>query len=215
MAAALSARLMTIAEQIKGGAVADIGTDHALLPVFLLRAGRASHAFACDIAAGPLRSARRTVRAAGLEDHIDIIQYDGIPPQALACDTVVIAGMGGELIGRIVAQAGQIKRLLLQPMTRERALREALIAAGYRINAEWQAKEGQRIYTVIEALPGADAPFGDGEWEVGRARDDALWREKAEAEIARLIKCARGKEKAGENADAERKTADEIGRMLR
>ena len=103
----LSPRLAAIAAQVPQGArLADIGTDHAYLPTALLLAGRIERAVASDVREGPLQRGRETARHYGQEENITFRCCDGLegltPDQA---DTVVIAGMGGELIARILSQA--------------------------------------------------------------------------------------------------------------
>lgn len=148
-------RLQKIAGMIRHGAVvADIGTDHAYLPVFLVRNKIAVRAFACDVSDGPLENARATVKRFGV-DNIIIRKGDGLsavlPDEA---DTFVIAGMGGDLIARILTAAPWIKNakyeLILQPMTAVEDLREYLCKNGFNILCECAVKAQGRVYTVMK-----------------------------------------------------------------
>ncbi len=163
----LQARLRACADLIRPGAhVCDVGTDHALLPVFLYRQGIVGDVIAADIAQGPLAAAEATIARYGLSGRIHTILSDGlqaVPPEGLT--DIVIAGMGGETIIHILetcpwSLAG--KSLILQPMTKAPDLREWLYAHGFAIEREVCAREGKFLYAVMRAvytgeklLPGA------------------------------------------------------------
>ncbi len=160
----LAPRLAAVAGFVlPGGPVADIGTDHAYLPVALLAAGVVPRAVATDLRPGPLAAARDTVAAARLTAGIDLRLGDGLAvlaPGEVA--TVVLAGMGGPLIADLLAAAlpavlAGVWRLVLQPMAGEDTLRRRLPAMGWRIADEALALEAGRIYPVIAADP---APAG-------------------------------------------------------
>ncbi|MBO5746903.1 MAG: SAM-dependent methyltransferase [Clostridia bacterium] len=150
-------RLKKIAGMIRvGSTVADIGTDHAYLPVFLVRNKIAVRAFACDVSDGPLDNARATVENAGV-DNIIIRKGDGLAAVAPSeADTFVIAGMGGDLIARILEAALWVKdaryELILQPMTAVEDLREYLCNNGFQIVMERAVKAQGRVYTVMKAV---------------------------------------------------------------
>ncbi len=150
-------RLLKIAGMIRhGDRVADIGTDHAYLPVFLIKEGIVSKAFACDVSDGPLFNARNNIERAGIEGII-LRKGDGLKavlPQEV--DTVVIAGMGGDLIARIIADAEWVRdgryELILQPMTAVEELREFLCRNGFSILKENAVSAHGRIYTAMKAV---------------------------------------------------------------
>ena len=100
----LKKRLALLCELIEGGGpLCDVGTDHGLLPIFLVKEGRVPLAYACDIAEGPLSCAKRNILAQNVEDRVIPVLSDGldkIPPGSVK--EVVIAGMGGEMIAGIV-----------------------------------------------------------------------------------------------------------------
>lgn len=166
----LTPRLRTIMEQVpQGAALADIGTDHALIPVALLRRGRISRAIASDVRQGPLDSATRTAREFGLLDAIDLRLGGGLSTvQPHEADTIVIAGMGGELIAQILrddpwALDGN-HLLLLQPVTGLALLRQYLLGQGGVIEKETLCREGRRFYTVLTVRGGGEAvnhPMGE------------------------------------------------------
>lgn len=150
----------------RGSRVADIGTDHAYLPVYLVQAGICPGGIAADIRSGPLDAARRTVTEAGLTDVIVLRLGDGLAPvKAVETDDVVIAGMGGETIVEILAAADWVKdarlRLVLQPMTRAEELRRWLLTSGFAITEERLVRDGHRLYPVMAAAYTAAEPETD------------------------------------------------------
>ena len=152
----LSKRLAAVAEQIRPGVrVADIGTDHARLPVWLVRNNMVSAAIAVDIADGPLAVAREYIKRCGLSGRITVIRSDGLSALDLTqIDDIIIAGMGGETIAEILEQGlPRIdgKRLILQPMSRPERLKARLMSAGIQIISEQIIEEGRRKYTLFLA----------------------------------------------------------------
>ncbi|WP_026297100.1 tRNA (adenine(22)-N(1))-methyltransferase [Paenibacillus daejeonensis] len=162
----LSRRLQCIARQIiPGSRVADIGSDHALLPVYLIQQGIASQAVAGEVAEGPLAAAERGVRDAGLQAKIQVRKGDGlavISPGEI--DAVTIAGMGGSLIrdileaGRLEGKLAGVRQLLLQPNVGEDSLRRWLDQHGWQLTAEHILEEDGKIYEILSAsAPSTDA----------------------------------------------------------
>lgn len=175
----LTPRLRTIAQQVPQGSVlADVGTDHALLPVWLLLEGRISSAIASDLREGPLSRARETVEQHGVADHVSLRLCDGLTGiQAGEADVVAIAGMGGETIAAILEQAPWTRKnilLLLQPMTSFPDLRQWLLYHGYTIVRETICQEGSRMYTILTVCGGQDAPMTPAELWVGRNQPQPL-----------------------------------------
>lgn len=157
---ALSKRLALIASLVNSGErVADIGTDHAYLPIFLRQTGKSPYVLACDIKMSPLKSAMKNVKDCGC-DGIDFRLCDGLlGVNEEECDTVVIAGIGGECIASILAackwKEKAKKRFLLQPMNSPELLREFL-QEGHTILSERAVTDMGRTYTVIEAVAQKD-----------------------------------------------------------
>lgn len=152
----LTPRLQLLADWVPSGArLADVGTDHAYLPVWLRLHGRVVSAIACDLREGPLARARETGRTWGV-DGVDYRLGNGLavvaPEEA---DTIVIAGMGGENIAAILAQAPWTAdgrhTLLLQPQTRAEALRAFLAENGYAVRREALVEDRGTIYPMMEA----------------------------------------------------------------
>lgn len=170
----LSPRLQAVADMIpKGSVVADIGTDHGYVPVYLIKSGIVQRALATDIRKGPLDRARCVIKHHGLEDRIETLLGDGL--EALKTeyvDVVILAGMGGILIQNILgAKEGigeGIKRLVLQPMNAQEKIRRWLLTGGYKIIDETLAREKNRIYEVIAAVPGEERVTDPIYFEIGR-----------------------------------------------
>ena len=153
----LSKRLAAAASYvIAGETAADIGTDHALLPVALVQRGIVPRAVAADVREGPAQAAQRQVSSAGLADRIDVRIGDGLSVLAPGeAGTVVIAGMGGGTIRDILERAGKalegVRRLVLQPNTGERLVREWLAERDWKLAAETLLEEDGVYYEVLAA----------------------------------------------------------------
>ena len=155
---ALDARLSVIAEMVGARRLyADIGCDHGRLGAYLLKSGQCRHAVLTDISEESLKKARQLITLMGLNDRVDFGVGDGADAIVGRPEAVVIAGMGGATIARIVregrARLGDAA-LILQPNVAERELRAALIACRYRICDERIASDNRRHYVVIAAVPG-------------------------------------------------------------
>ncbi|MEE1279917.1 MAG: class I SAM-dependent methyltransferase [Oscillospiraceae bacterium] len=153
----LPSRLLAIAALVpRGSLVADIGTDHALLPIYLIENGITDRVIASDIVDGPLSSAKKNISAHGLEDEISIIKSDGIAKvYPFTPKTIIIAGMGGETIRDIISacdySVSGAPYFILQPMTRPELLREYLIKNGFSILSETVIQEQHHFYVIISA----------------------------------------------------------------
>lgn len=153
----LSPRLQCAADFVRSGdVVADIGTDHALLPIHLIQTGKIPFAYAGDLRPGPLQTAQKYVSAYGVCDKIRLFLSDGFSDIPTDYDTAVIAGMGGETIIQILTKAVKScnKRYILQPMTKSERLREYLYTHGFCILDETAVREQDRFYTVLLVAPG-------------------------------------------------------------
>ena len=169
----LSPRLAALAALVPQGArLADVGTDHAYLPVRLLLDGNIRAAVATDVNEGPLQRGRETALRYGVPaGRIAFRRCDGLADvRADEADTVVIAGMGGDLIARILAAAPWTRQaqLLLQPMTAQADLRQWLTEHGYCIQRETLVQEGKKLYVILSATGGTCAPYTPGELWAGR-----------------------------------------------
>ena len=176
----LSKRLQAVAAMlVHSKTVADIGSDHAYLPVALITSGTASFVVAGEVRQGPLAAARQTIKAAGLEDRIDARAGDGL--QVLApgeVDAVVIAGMGSGVIRGILerspAVTSRLQRLVCQPMAGASQLRQWLLQHGWRLVEEDLVLEEGRLYEILAAERGDMAQPEPLLLEIG----PLLWQQK-------------------------------------
>lgn len=158
----LDARLSCAASFVRAGAVlADVGTDHAYLPIALLSRGAIAFAYAADIADGPLATAREHLEGCAAEDptlcdRIRLVLTDGLAgldAVTPAPTDISICGMGGELIARILADAPFVKnpdiRLILQPMTMQPVLRRWLADNGFFVEHETLCTANGKLYSVL------------------------------------------------------------------
>ncbi|MEK4715297.1 tRNA (adenine(22)-N(1))-methyltransferase [Sporosarcina sp. FSL K6-5500] len=152
----LSNRLKAVASFVDEGAVvADIGSDHAYLPCFLIHTKKVKRAVAGEVAKGPFESAVKNVRREGFSDAITVRLADGLfaIEENDAVDTVTIAGMGGPLIATILESGkdrlSQVKRIIAQPNIYSRAIREWAVSNGWKIIKEHILKEDGKIYEII------------------------------------------------------------------
>lgn len=218
----LTARLRAVADLIpQGGRLADVGTDHAYLPVWLLLRGRISQAIASDLREGPLARARETARQYHVEQYMDFRLCDGLSAiRPEETDAVAIAGMGGETIAAILGRAPwtREKHLVLQPMTSFPELRLWLQQNGYKILKEHTAREGKRLYTIWSVRGGSMLPLSAGELWAGRqGREDPLRKDYLDEMAGKLRRALRGQLTARTPDEGEvrrlRQALDDIMRM--
>jgi len=160
----LSDRLQAIASLVPNGAkVADIGTDHGYIPVWLAQQEIASKLTAADINKGPLAHARLTAAEYGVTDKISFQLCSGLEfDDSSFHDTIIIAGMGGELIASILGAAPWTKngaKLILQPNSRIQVLVAWLIDNGYRIEDARLVKDAGKLYQILVVRGGDSAPI--------------------------------------------------------
>ncbi|MGI2293990.1 tRNA (adenine(22)-N(1))-methyltransferase [Paenibacillus sp. GXUN7292] len=156
----LSKRLQAIADYVtEGSIVADIGSDHALLPVYLLQNGKCSSAIAGELNAGPFHAAKKQAASAGLSHLLDVRQGDGLSVLTGEgeADTVTIAGMGGNLMrdileaGRVNGKLHGVRKLILQPNVGEEAVRRWLAEHKWYLIEEAIIEEDGKIYEMLVA----------------------------------------------------------------
>lgn len=169
----LDPRLAAIAGHIPPGAhVADIGTDHAFLPVSLVKTGRASRVVATDLNEKPYQTALRHVLEAGVEGLVEVRRGDGLEPlRPGEVDVVVMAGMGGNTIAGVLERSPEVlagvTRLVLQPMADPGDLRLWLVRNGWRLADEELVRVNEKFYIIIAAEPGEELCRDDFMLEIG------------------------------------------------
>lgn len=171
----LSDRLLAIAQLIPpSGGVADVGTDHGYIPVWLVQNGHNGKLFATDINIAPLEHAKQTATEYGLDDKIEFQLCDGLAAlNGTDLSTVIIAGMGGESIAEILSGAPWVKEqntlLILQPMSKSSLLRKWLFENGFRVLSEQLVDDG-KVYEILTAQAGEDEPYSPAELQTGHKR---------------------------------------------
>ena len=153
----LDLRLTMVASLVRPGKpIADIGTDHAYVPVYLIKNGIIPSAYACDVKVGPLDNAKKTIEEFELEDKIIPILSDGLISVPHDVNDFVIAGMGGELIAKILSDSPWVKEsgnhFVLQPQTHAESLRRHLFNEGFEIIKEDVVKDKRHLYLAMEVV---------------------------------------------------------------
>ncbi|MCH5213417.1 MAG: SAM-dependent methyltransferase [Oscillospiraceae bacterium] len=159
----LTPRLNCIINYVNSAVAADIGTDHAYIPIELIRSGRARRVIASDVKKGPLEIAEGNIKKYGLSDKIETRLGSGISVlDRSEADTVIIAGMGGELICEILKadiDKARESTLIIQPMNAQYELRRFLIENGFTIEKEDIENEKHRVYNIMIIKNGEQKPF--------------------------------------------------------
>ncbi|MCR8641962.1 class I SAM-dependent methyltransferase [Paenibacillus sp. N1-5-1-14] len=153
----LSKRLEMIAQRVpQGSRVADIGSDHALLPTYLVQQGMISFAVAGEVNEGPRDAAQNQVRMAGLAEKISVRLGNGLAViEPGEVETITIAGMGGSLISTILEEGKHkltgVRTLILQPNVGEDFVRRWLDENGWLLTGETILEEDGKIYEILTA----------------------------------------------------------------
>ncbi len=205
----LSKRLNAVATLIKKDKiVADVGTDHASLPIFLVKEGRAKKVYASDINEGPIKIAKNNISAANLNEKIDVFLSDGLKNVPNDAEEIAIAGMGGRLISEIIDAAPFTKSekvgLILQPMSDSVTLRKYLYENGYEIVKEFAFEDAKHLYSVLRVeYKGECISPTEVMCRVGRLLDNFGEFERAyiEREIGKCEKKIEGLKTSGKETD--------------
>ena len=172
----LSYRLNKIAQKVtQNGIIADIGTDHAYIPIFLYKNNRIKSGIACDISKGSLQKAKDNIKKYNLQDKIQTRLGNGLEKISLQdnVDTVIIAGMGGMLMIDILEKGKYIlenvKELILQPQKDIDKVREYLHKNNFKIIDDEMLKDDGKYYTIIKSIKGEeDILYKKEEYVFGR-----------------------------------------------
>lgn len=153
----LSKRMSALASLVtEGSRLADIGTDHGYIPIALVQKGRIPSALAMDVGKGPLSRAREHIHSQGLDTYIETRLSDGLTElHEGEADTVLIAGMGGMLMKRILEGGGHclssVGELILQPQSEIHLVRKFLAEHSYQITDEDIVLEDGKYYPMMRA----------------------------------------------------------------
>lgn len=166
----LSKRLKTVANLLTPcEKVADVGTDHGYVPIYLVKENICQFAYAMDVNEGPLNIAKSNIAQEGLEKNIETILSDGFDNFGdRDVDSVIIAGMGGDLIVDILSRARvyDFDELVLSPHKRPDLVRKFLSENGYKISDEKMVKDAGKYYPVIKAKKG-ESEYDEVQLEFG------------------------------------------------
>lgn len=204
----LTPRLSKVAELVPYGArFADIGTDHAYLPTWLILNGVIEYAIAADLRKGPLDRAKDTAEKYEVSDKMDFRLCDGLtdirPGEA---DTIAIAGMGGETIAHILSNAPWTKEqsitLILQPMSSQSDLRQWLVTNGYKIEDECVVREEKTLYNILLVKAGVMDDMTPAELLAGCQNNDPLRGEYLAHLITKVNRALQGQHSATHKDEA-------------
>ena len=155
----LSLRLSAIADLVtEGNRLVDVGCDHGYLPVYLIQQKKIPSAIAMDVRKGPLSRAQEHIRQYGLEEYIQTRLSDGLEGlKAGEGDTLVIAGMGGPLMERILTDGRSVRNsfseLILQPQSDIPHFRRFIQSEGWEITEEKMVEEDGKFYPMMRVVP--------------------------------------------------------------
>ena len=192
----ISQRLRIVGDFVTQKTVADIGTDHAYVPIYLHKKGNVEKVIACDINKKPLQKAQQNIKLHHAENKIITRLGNGLQPlQPYEVDSIVISGMGGMLMIELMEQSQNIiktvKELILCPHLDVTAVRKYLHNIGYVITDEKMIQEWDNFYTILRAIPGIQKYDKEIEYIFGSIlleKKDAVLKEYIINEKIRLKK---------------------------
>lgn len=194
----LSPRLQAVAALVPPGArVIDVGTDHAMIPVWLVQAGICRFVLATDIRPGPLENAAALVEKTDTGACVGLKLTDGLAGiEPDGWDTVILAGMGGETMVSILSAAPWVReqaRLILGPQSKRAVLRRYLIGNGWRIERELLVEDAGHIYPILTAVGGQPPAYTEVELHLGllsQIEGDPLFRTYLDRRRTQAVKAA-------------------------
>lgn len=211
----ITPRLKMVANLVPGcDTVADVGTDHGYLPIYLVNRGICKRSIAADINEGPLGAARRNIAQTRVKDNIETVLSDGLK-NIPGADCVTICGMGGELIARILEHRKEgMVHFVLQPQRSYDVLRRYLAEKGFEIKKEAVSREGDKMYCAFYAIyTGKGYTITEKEALLGKKElhsDENLYSKYVEYRRKEIEKALKSMEKA--HVKGER--YDELKRLL-
>ncbi|MCR4437040.1 MAG: class I SAM-dependent methyltransferase [Clostridiales bacterium] len=198
----LKGRLKLVCDKVKVcGKVCDVGTDHAFIPIYLVKNNVCDRAVAGDVKKGPLQVAVNNIRKYGLEDRIEARLGYGLDViEENEANTIIIAGMGGELITQILSRgyrkAKSAQTMVIQPMNAVGEVRRWLFENGFDVYDEELAAEGNKIYCVMSARwDGKTRNLGEINYFVGEKlieRNDRIVKDYIQKKIEQIDRMIAG-----------------------
>jgi len=168
----MSRRIRAIAQMVPDHAIlADIGTDHGYLPILLAEAGTVQHAYACDVAEGPLQQAEANICAKGLTESIQTIRSNGLDQVPMDATCAVLAGMGYHtavgILERAMERLDRLDLILVQINADVPMLRKWISDHHFTILKERTVEDRGKYYTAIGFNTAAHAPYTEAECYAG------------------------------------------------
>lgn len=227
MKAPINKRLLACSELVREGAVlADVGTDHAYLPIYLLEKGKIGRAVLSDINQGPLNKARENAERAGFIHKVTLRLCNGAGELSdTGATDYAICGMGGELIAEIIEHAPHLKdnniSLILQPMSKPEVLREYLFSSGFEILKErYVTDTGKHYVCILARFSGVNTPFLKEDVAFGKRGTFDLAKsperdEYMKVRLASILRTIVGKKEGGLDADEELELASALEERMK
>lgn len=219
----LDPRLSLAASFVEGKVCADIGTDHAYIPVYLLTSGKCDYAIASDINEGPLNKAKENAALYNVSDKVYFALTDGLrnlPLEEKSVTDIVICGMGGELIASIIDACPYTRnknvRLILQPMSSIEELREYLDENGFNTVKESICVSAGKIYQCIctvydgEIRNSSPAELSLGKLNIQNGAGNIHFNDLLDKLIAQTQKKIDGKKKGSADFSADASLLEEL-----
>ncbi len=208
----LSQRMQMVTDMVsKGNVLADIGCDHGFVSIYLLENGICPKVIAMDVNEGPLLRAREHIEERGLSSYIDVRLSDGMEKLLYGeADSILIAGMGGRLVIRILTdcmkKAKALKEIILQPQSELHLVRKFLNESGFHILEENMVRDNGKYYPAMRAVWQEDEPKPLSEEELWYGplllqKKNPVLREYLENEKAKYMQIAKDIEAKGNNVD--------------
>lgn len=225
----LSKRLQAVADMVTPGLrLADVGTDHGYIPLYLVSQGIIPSAIAMDINKGPLSKAKEHIEEMGLSDKIETRLSDGLAAvSSEEVDVMITAGMGGGLVIHILSAeketADGLKELVLQPQSEIMKVRAYLCEQGYRIIQENMVYEDGKYYPMMKVVKGEPEIYTPEELEFGKCllqekhpvlKQYLMWEVTHQEEILEALK-KQDSQRARERCAEVEKRILEIKRILK
>lgn len=212
----LSNRLLSISSFIKeGSCVADVGSDHGFLPIFLLTQGISKKVYAIENKIGPFTRLKQNVNDSGLEKAIPCLMSDGIKDLPNDVDTLVIAGMGTESIKNIlfshIEKLKNVKNIIVDSHTDLYNLRSSIVSLNYTISEEKMIFEKNIYYTIIN-FSNFKSAYSEEDYEFGpilRKDKPEIYQKYWKSRLDKLNKI----KKANLSIDRVRKLESEVERI--
>ena len=164
-----SARIQTICAELPRGKVfADVGCDHGYCAEYMLASGKCERAYVTDVSAASLKKAETLLAEYVKSGRCASVCCDGLSGIPERCDCVLIAGMGGEEIVKILSESGLPEKFAVQPMKNSEKVRRFIVGRGGKIERDFSFSDGGKYYDFISGFGAGGDCYTDYEYAFGR-----------------------------------------------